>query len=91
MSPYASPGLVAVQDLKSGCMQVRKVAEENGVDLSGHIRELEERAKQVCISFPSCVLFTSHDMPHSATLLCDRSALTVSAVRLAKPEHASGE
>lgn len=28
-------------------MQVRKVAEENGVDVSGQIRELEDRAKQV--------------------------------------------
>ena len=32
---------------KSYCMQVRKVAEENGVDVSGQIRELEDRAKQV--------------------------------------------
>ena len=29
------------------CIQVRKVAEENGVDVSESIRELEERAKQV--------------------------------------------
>ena len=31
-------------------MQVRKVAEENGVDVSGQIRELEDRAKQVSMS-----------------------------------------
>ena len=28
-------------------MQVRKVAEENGVDVSSQIQELETRAKQV--------------------------------------------
>jgi hypothetical protein len=28
-------------------LQVRKVAEENGVDVSEQIRELEDRAKQV--------------------------------------------
>ena len=29
-------------------MQVRRVAEENGVDVSSQIQELETRAKQVC-------------------------------------------
>lgn len=28
-------------------MQVRKVAEDNGVDVSGQIKELEQRAMQV--------------------------------------------
>jgi hypothetical protein len=36
----------------SGC-QVRKVAEENGVDVSVSIKELEERARQVlCLALP---------------------------------------
>ena len=32
---------------RAGPLQVRKVAEENGVDVSESIRELEDRAKQV--------------------------------------------
>lgn len=37
-------------------LQVRKVAEENGVDVSESIRELEERAKQVtcCFDVATC-------------------------------------
>ena len=34
-------------------MQVRKVAEENGVDVSESIKELEDRAKQVPVSAQS--------------------------------------
>lgn len=33
--------------LSTDALQVRKVAEENGVDVSESIKELEERAKQV--------------------------------------------
>ena len=73
-------------------MQVRKVAEENGVDVSGQIRELEERAKQVCYFCCPCVLRYGHDVPDIAVLLCKSSGLTVSlAVRLACSEHASSK
>ena len=35
-------------------MQVRKVAEENGVDVSEQIKELEQRARQVRDLSPFC-------------------------------------
>ena len=36
--------------------QVRKVAEDNGVDVSGQIQELEQRATQVHPPFPALVV-----------------------------------
>lgn len=43
-------------------LQVRKVAEENGVDVSESIRELEERAKQVTYSFATCIQCNSYSV-----------------------------
>ena len=40
--------------------QVRKVAEENGVDVSASIRELEDRAKQVGRSSMNCTFHACH-------------------------------
>ena len=76
--PAPALTLAAIQDSRGGCMQVRKVAEENGVDVSGQIRELEERAKQVCIFCCPCVLLNGRDMPDFAMLPCKSSALPVS-------------
>ena len=76
--PAPPLSLEAVQDSRCGCMQVRKVAEENGVDVSGQIRELEERAKQVCILTRPSVLLSARDFPDFAVLLCKSSALAAS-------------
>ena len=50
-------------------VQVRKVAEENGVDVTNQIKELEERAKQVRAARPSAALQGSPAAPDTAWCL----------------------